>query len=119
MVGVSRGALDITPTLLSHAIIAFISATAGLVIGGMLAWSKVGSLYDRLERAEAANREMEQLLREMARALQLDVSAFPSAGAEGAEGYSNGDQASGPLTPAAKLWMYLSKVDLSSPPRDL
>jgi hypothetical protein len=109
-----EGALDIVPTVLSHAIIAFISATAGLVIGGMLAWSKVGSLYDRLERAEAANREMAQLLREMAQALQLDLSDLPG---ENAEPPLGREPIPEDLAPAAKLWMYLSELDLSSPPR--
>ena len=102
---------------MSHAIIAFISATAGLVIGGMLAWSKVGSLYDRLERAEAANREMEQLLREMAEALRLDVSALPAEGSERSDGQPGDVQNPEQLTPMARLWLYLSKADLSSPPR--
>lgn len=83
----------------------------------MLAWSKVGSLYDRLEQAEAANRDQAQLLREMAKALQLDASAFASDRDECAEGYLDGDQIPELLTPAAKLWLYLRQLDLSSPPR--
>lgn len=51
--------------------VALLSGTIGLLLGAMMASSKIGPLYDRLERAEAANRVQVQLLDELTEALRL------------------------------------------------
>jgi len=51
-------------------VVAVAACTAGLLLGGMLASSKVGGLYDRAERAEAANRVQTRLLDELSQVLR-------------------------------------------------
>ncbi len=57
-------------SILTLIIVAMAGCTAGLLLGGMLTSSKVGGLYDRVERAEAANRVQTRLLDELSQVLR-------------------------------------------------
>ncbi len=57
-------------SIITLAVVAVTACTAGLLLGGMLASSKVGGLYDRAERAEAANRVQTRLLDELSQVLR-------------------------------------------------
>jgi hypothetical protein len=51
--------------------VALAGGTAGLLLGGMMASSKVDGLYERVERAEAANAVQSRLLDELSQVLRL------------------------------------------------
>jgi hypothetical protein len=81
--------MDTLETTLAFAAVALASGTAGLLLGAMLTSSKVGSLYERLESAEAANRIQAELLDELAHALRLlldDLARDTGAGRENGDG---------------------------------
>ena len=67
--------------ILAFMVVALLSGTVGLLLGGMLASSKVGALYDRVDRAEAAHRAQTELLDDLSEALRIlvdDVAASKS-----------------------------------------
>jgi len=83
--------LGIFEAILSYVAVGLASASAGLVLGGTLTSSKIDGLYERLERAEAANRAQTQLLDELTQTLShllddLSLSRNNSATPEGAGG---------------------------------
>lgn len=59
--------------ILGFVAVALVSGTFGLVLGGMLASSKVSALYERLDRTEAAHRAQAQLLDDLGEALRTLV----------------------------------------------
>lgn len=98
---------------MAFGVVALASGTAGLLLGAMLASSKVGGLYDRLDRAEAANRIQTRLLDELAEALRLllDDLAMPGDAGESAEGRQGARQILERITLAAELRAHLDEPD--------
>lgn len=98
---------------MAFGVVALASGTAGLLLGAMLASSKVGGLYDRLDRAEAANRIQTRLLDELAEALRLllDDLAMPDDAGEGTEGRQGARQILERITLAAELRARLDEPD--------